>query len=160
MKKLIFAITAVFCAQLAFIGYSYLAQPLNVASISPVDPSGQTVASIDPSSDPFDEVSSGPAILIASNRKPIVAAVKRTAKTPQRKAVDRSADLMAIQKPVIITYRTEYPNTAFTMNNEGDDRGYSPAPKPVSEKKSLVSKVLPVIKKPYDLLKAVAMKLR
>ncbi len=164
MKKPIFGIIAVFCAQLTFIGYNYLERPIDTASVSPVTALSQGLAVIEPERDTVFVVrSDAPPVTVRVNRKtvaePAFTTAKKTIKPPPRNLVDRTPGLIAFQRPIVITYRTEYPNTS-TAGRESDDRGYTASAKPYNEKKSLVSKALPRLKKPYDWLKAIGSKLK
>lgn len=166
MIKPILGILAVFFAQLAFVGYIYLEQPLDTASISPIAILGPPLSIFD--SEPDTVVlkrSSGPASAIPVNRKaaaePVVIAAKRSIRQPSRNSGYQIDHLVAFQKPVVITYRTEYPAAASSVSRESDGRDFTASPKlPSNEKKSLLSKALPVIKKPYDWLKAIGSKMR
>lgn len=164
MKNLICGIIAVFCAQLAFIGYSYLGQPLDTASVSPVETFGPLFAGLEPEPDTIATVRPRAAVTgvrvkrIAASEPAFITA-KHTIKLPRKNFVDRNPGLIAFQKPIVITYRTEYP-IASVSSRESDDRRYIASIKPTNEKKSLVSKALPIIKKPYDWLKAIASKMR
>ncbi len=163
MKNSVLGIIAIFCAQLAFIGYSYLGQPIDTASVSPVGTFTQLSAVFEREPDSVVGVRSRGHATIPVSRKAVTAptfiTAKKTIKLPSRNAIDRTNGLVALQRPIVITYRTEYPSTS-AASRESDDRGYTASAKPYDEKKSLVSKALPVLKKPYDWLKAIGSKFR
>jgi len=175
MKKPILGIIAVFCAQLAFIGYTFLDRPIDTASVSPVAKFSTPTAAFDPDDTIMVVRSGGPEIaqpeIMRAAANPTATVAKRSGTAPRKNYFERSPDFVAIQKPVVITYRTgtpivfrsEYPIEA-TPSPQADDRGYTASTeiyraKPYKEKKSFASKTLPVLKKPYDWLKTIASKL-
>lgn len=175
MKKPILGIIAVFCAQLAFIGYISLERQLETASVPAI--SGQTLkaANFEPYDDTIEVYRSGSTAVDQSEIKRIAAnhsakMVTKANYVPRKNFIVRNPDLVAIQKPIVIvyptgkpiTFRTEYP---AAPTPEADDRGFTASPvpysaKPYKEKKGFASRALPVLKKPYDWLKAIGAKLK
>lgn len=169
MKKPILGIIAVFCAQLTFIGYNAFELPIDHAAISPVAASSLGPAVLEPESDTIVVARSGgpaasPPGFIRTHSKPVLTAARKT--VARKNFVERTADMAAIRKPIVITYSTGDP-VKFTavspvtqaVSREPEVRSSAPDVKPAIEKKSFASKALPVLKKPYDWLKAVAGKL-
>jgi hypothetical protein len=176
MKTLILGIVVVFCAQLAFIGYTFLDRPIDTASVTPVSKFSTPTASFEPDDTIMVVRSGGPAIerpeFVREITKPTVTVAKRTVPVPRKNYFERSPEFASLQQPIVITYRTgtpivfrnEYP-LAPTPSRQADDRGYTTSvetyyEKPKKEKKNFASRTQTVLKKPYDWLKAIGTKLK
>jgi hypothetical protein len=147
-----------------FIGYNYLERPIDTASVPAVAVSGQLLAVLGPEPNTIATVNSAtPPGRVQFKRKadvvPAFSSVKRALNAKKSSGAEKTPDLSAFQKPIVITYRTEYPKTS-TKGREPDVRSCTAEVKPGHKKKSFMSKAMPVLKKPYDWLKAIASKIR
>jgi hypothetical protein len=154
--------------KLTFTGYNAFERPIDHSAVSPVPSVTTMPAFLEPESDTIVVVrSGGPTIEAPQVTRPVAyhtaIATKKAVYGARKNYVERQLDMADFQKPVVITYKTsepvnfsaEYPVIPAKVR-EPELRGNTLAVKPKPEKRSLASKALPVLKKPYDWLKAMA----
>lgn len=172
MKKLILGIIAVFCLQVGFIVYNapdtvgdmvsktadYPVEPLNNAT-EPLelvdtlpDESDTVLTARSDNPDAFRPV-------IAQHRGVSTQFERRSVKVVAKAPIFRSTVItIPPQKPVEFSFKNEYAALATPVSSENYDVAVVETRR--QEKRSLVSKALPIIKKPYDWLKAVGSKIK
>jgi hypothetical protein len=161
MKRTVLGIIAVFCLQLAFVGYTVLDSPIETAvAVNEVD--GVLPAQAPNISDAEffaeDTGRSGDEIALinpdrGANERPTAvsqAGYKRAAKQPASRTVD-AYQFASVKKVVDIKARTEYPEAS---RPDLESRTYELSARNRPKKRSFFSKSVSVIKKPYDWLKA------
>ncbi|MFZ1702558.1 MAG: hypothetical protein WBO10_14455 [Pyrinomonadaceae bacterium] len=189
MKRPILGIIAVFCSQFAFIGYNFLEQAIDISLIKPVAEAEQPLSTLDSMTDTIEVVRTcSPDAEIREKKREFVEwptpVVRKAVFVKRKNRVEQKFDIAALQKPVLIKYRksdpfvfksqTDRPDTlrdqtailrekrSLTPNERRkQDRTATSVDKDSvpREKRSLFAKALPVIKKPFDWIKAISQKL-
>ncbi len=174
MRKLILGIIAVICLDVAFIVYPGIREPAkvaypavnygprNVAELSDQRFSDElAVVSNEESPDEPDELS-------AVERKVVAARASRNAGNNGRYSMRvrndrRSLNQQALFKPVVITVgQTNSTSKAASFDRPLDlpERLKKDGPELRSDDRSLVSTLMPIVKKPYEWIKFIGSKLK
>lgn len=161
MKRRVLGIIAVFCLQLAFVGYTVIDSPIETAVAvnevggAPLTPApniadDEFFAEYTPPAD--DEIAVVNGERGANKRAAVVSQVsyKRAARPPASRNVD-AYQFTAVKTTVDRRTRTEYPQATAP---DGESKSYQLSARHRSGKRSFLSKSVSVIKKPYDWLKA------
>lgn len=160
MKKPMLGIIGICLLQVAFVAYNAVELPVDMSGVTPVREIVQAPANFEQSNDgivvfrsskPVNEAR--PKMTVAT---PVLIAVKREQRSVTKPEPIRPRVVLAAQRSPI---RKEYPVAPFDYNEPNKAVTASVATKP-AKKKSLFSKALPIIKKPYDWAKAFAGKLK
>ena len=164
MKGPVFGIIAIFCLQLGFTAYTSVNREYGELAVVGAIPDTPTQladayqdydipeASISTAEDPTD---------VFRARTTLVSS-KRAVKAPASKAVTFEPVLIAYQKYPEIKFKTETPRVTPPAVSEAKNLQPSAevrTPVTAREKRSIFSKSVAVIKKPYDWLKAVGSRL-
>jgi hypothetical protein len=161
MRKLVFAIGVVFCVQLSFQVYMAFEQSdaeyaLMRSTTTPAKPPGEAIlAALEPAVLNTGISTANSRSILVSSRIPAPRSVLVSEARYSRSHADPMTSSVAAWRPIVITYKKPASSEAVTFC--GGRKVSAPQPE---ERKSLLAKALPVIKKPYDWLKAVGSKLR
>jgi hypothetical protein len=164
MKKLIFAIATVFCLQLGLIMYTAfdndnLGPDAEIAAITMLP---QPVAHQEPKTAIADEAGLAGFGPIQERRRTTAAAVRKTARSGKAPIETSKFD----PKPVVILYSRKGsvsapdPDVMTPAESLTGQPTMARIEAPSREKRSFLAKTQPVIRKPYDWLKAIASKLK
>ena len=175
MRKLVLGILAVFCVQFAFVIFTALQSPLDVA-VAPIDPDiitenpvfepAKTPDAVDADTSlPEPDVTVAAAELKGNNdrfvapsrrsrslARPVAvetetSRVQAAANRPSRYFTDSSESAVGVYETVVINYDRNPVLSDCEMNET-----------PKAKKRSYIAKAAPVIKKPWEWIKAVGSK--
>jgi hypothetical protein len=174
MNRLVLGIIIVFCLQLGYVAYTAINSPIETwVAVNEVTSGTNPIA--DPISDPVEflnedadlepnGVNSEKIASTPERRKSkrsagaTLVSSKEVVKIPAARIVNRVPQFVALRKPSETTLRTEYPRVIL-YDRESENYQLSAKTVQRSKKRSFISKSFSVLKKPYDLLKALGSRL-
>lgn len=160
MKTPMLGILAICLLQVGFVAYNAIELPVDTSAVSAVGENAQIPAVLEQSVDdivvfrPQKTISEPPSKV--TEKVTAVNAAKREPRIAAKPAPIRPRTILAAQRSPI---RTEYPVAPLEYSESNKALSASAATKQ-AKKKSLLSKALPIIKKPYDWAKVFAGKLK
>lgn len=158
MKKPMLGIIGICLLQVAFVGYNAFEMPIDMSAVRPVREISQGPAAFDRSDDDIVVFRSSNPVSEAPPRipPPVFTAAKRERRVVAKPEPIRPRVMLAVQR---LPIRTEYRVAPLEYSDSKKNLSASVVTKK-AKKKSLFSKALPIIKKPYDWAKAFAGKLK
>jgi hypothetical protein len=174
MGKLILAIIAVACLQVAFVVYVISDSPLSFIAVVPdPNPDGRSLDLASVNEPEPSDAASTPAIvpslpaprlarttiLAAERRQPVTESKAKRIRSPHQPNRVRPAETYVSRARPDADLRKGFTSTVILYNRDGALTADRTVKIKRDEKRSLMAKAAPILKKPWDLIKGIASKL-